>query len=156
MTFHLGTKDIKFLVSRCFRQDMCGGASDRLQDMPYNLMIANQTQRVLLLRWEKPAPLETFLVPPEGGIDWTLPNEMYNMSQFQSSLRAPCLSLRALSQILSCSDAGHGHLSLEGERMGRSAAGGLVHAPVFDGAHVPAVRRADCGAPDVSGGRRVC
>ena len=90
--------DIKFLVSRCFRQDMCGGASDRLQDMPYNLMIANQTQRVLLLRWEKPAPLETFLVPPEGGIDWTLPNEMYNMSQCPLLVaRAPSSFARAQS-----------------------------------------------------------
>ena len=71
--------DIKFLVSRCFLRDMCGGASDRLQDMPYNLMLANQTDRVLLVRWEKPAPLESFLVPPPGGIDWRMDNEFYAM-----------------------------------------------------------------------------
>lgn len=73
------TSDVKFLISRCLSEDKCGGASDRLQDMPYNLMLANQTNRVLLVRWEKPAPLENFLVPPkDGGIDWTLQGEMYD------------------------------------------------------------------------------
>ena len=46
--------DIRFLISRCLSKDKCGGASDRLQDMPYNIMLANQTNRVLLSRWEKP------------------------------------------------------------------------------------------------------
>ena len=69
--------DIQFLISRCLQRDKCGGASDRLQDMPYNIMLANQTNRVLLVRWEKPAPLENFLVPPKDGIDWTLQGDMY-------------------------------------------------------------------------------
>ncbi|KAL3801472.1 hypothetical protein HJC23_000910 [Cyclotella cryptica] len=69
--------DIRFLISRCLINDHCGGASDRLQDMPYNLMIANQTQRVLLIKWEKPALLEHYLVPPEGGIDWTIFDGMF-------------------------------------------------------------------------------
>lgn len=69
--------DIRFLISRCLINDHCGGASDRLQDMPYNLMIANQTQRVLLIKWEKPARLEHYLVPPAGGIDWTIPDGMF-------------------------------------------------------------------------------
>ncbi|KAL7532460.1 hypothetical protein ACHAXR_005554 [Thalassiosira sp. AJA248-18] len=71
--------DVKFLISRCLSNDKCGGASDRLQDMPYNIMLANQTNRVLLVRWEKPAPLEKFLVPPQDGIDWTLQDELYEM-----------------------------------------------------------------------------
>lgn len=71
--------DVKFLIMRCLTKDHCGGASDRLQDVPWNIMWADQTNRVLLLRWEKPAPLETFLVPPEGGIDWTLRGELYDM-----------------------------------------------------------------------------
>lgn len=69
--------DIRFLISRCLENDTCGGASDRLQDMPYNLMLANQTNRVLLVRWEKPGRLQHFLVPPDDGIDWTLEGEMY-------------------------------------------------------------------------------
>jgi hypothetical protein len=71
--------EVRFLISRCLEHDTCGGASDRLQDMPYNLMLANQTNRVLLVRWEKPARLEHYLVPPRDGIDWTLQGEMYEM-----------------------------------------------------------------------------
>ena len=67
-----GKLDVRFLISRCLTHDKCGGASDRLQDMPHNIMLANQTNRVLLVRWEKPAKLENFLIPPEGGIDWTV------------------------------------------------------------------------------------
>jgi len=74
-----GTEDVKFIISRCLREDKCGGASDRLQDMPYNILLANQTDRVLLVRWEKPSPLENFLVPPEFGIDWTISDEMKDM-----------------------------------------------------------------------------
>lgn len=69
--------DIRFLISRCLANDKCGGASDRLQDMPYNIMLANQTNRVLLIKWEKPARLEHYLIPPEGGIDWTIPDGMF-------------------------------------------------------------------------------
>lgn len=69
--------DIKFLISRCLENDTCGGASDRLQDMPYNLMLANQTNRILLVRWEKPARLQHYLIPPTNGIDWTLEGEIY-------------------------------------------------------------------------------
>jgi hypothetical protein len=68
--------DIRFLISRCLSKDKCGGASDRLQDMPYNIMLANQTNRVLLIKWEKPASLEHYLVPPKGGINWTIPEGM--------------------------------------------------------------------------------
>ena len=71
--------DVKFLIYRCLKFDRCGGASDRLQDLPYKMMIANQTNRVLLVRWEKPVPLETFLVPPEDGIDWSMQGEMHDM-----------------------------------------------------------------------------
>ena len=72
-----GKSNVRFLISRCLTADKCGGASDRLQDIPYNFMLANQTNRVLLVRWEKPAKLENFLIPPEGGIDWTVPDDMF-------------------------------------------------------------------------------
>ena len=72
-----GKSDVRFLISRCLTHDNCGGASDRLQDMPHNIMLANQTNRVLLVRWEKPGKLENFLIPPEGGIDWTVPDDMF-------------------------------------------------------------------------------
>mmetsp|Transcript_17044 Transcript_17044/g.28908 ORF Transcript_17044/g.28908 Transcript_17044/m.28908 type:complete len:449 (+) Transcript_17044:82-1428(+) len=69
------TSDVRFLISRCFKNDNCGGLSDRLQDMPYNLMLANQTKRVLLVRWERPTKLEHFLVP--HAINWTVPDDMF-------------------------------------------------------------------------------
>jgi len=69
------TSDVRFLISRCFKNDNCGGLSDRLQDMPYNLMLANQTKRVLLVRWERPTKLEHYLVP--HGINWTVPDDMF-------------------------------------------------------------------------------
>jgi hypothetical protein len=71
------TSGVRFLISRCFKNDKCGGASDRLQDMPYNLMLANQTKRVLLVRWERPTKLEHFLVPQPDGINWTVPDDMF-------------------------------------------------------------------------------
>ncbi|KAK1738097.1 hypothetical protein QTG54_011391 [Skeletonema marinoi] len=71
------TSDVRFLISRCLTNDKCGGASDRLQEIPYSIMLANQTNRVLLVRWEKPARLENYLVVPEGGIDWTVPDDMF-------------------------------------------------------------------------------
>ncbi|KAL7544352.1 hypothetical protein ACHAWF_007737 [Thalassiosira exigua] len=68
--------DVKFLISHCLKRQTCGGASDRLQDMPYNLLLANRTNRVLLVIWDKPARLEHYLVPPPGGIDWTIDNRL--------------------------------------------------------------------------------
>jgi len=71
------TSNVRFLISRCLSNDKCGGASDRLQEIPYSIMLANQTNRVLLVKWEKPASLENYLVVPEGGIDWTIPEDMF-------------------------------------------------------------------------------
>ena len=93
---NITSTDVKFLISRCLTNDKCGGASDRLQDMPYNMMLANRTNRVLLVRWEKPSMLEHYLIPPShhhdadngiidneydeygGGIDWTIQDELYD------------------------------------------------------------------------------
>lgn len=72
-----GTSNVRFLISRCLTNDKCGGASDRLQEIPYSIMLANQTNRVLLVKWEKPAALENYLVVPRGGIDWTIPEDMF-------------------------------------------------------------------------------
>jgi hypothetical protein len=64
----------RYLILRCLREDkLCGGASDRLGPLPYLLMLANRTSRLLFIHWTHPAPLEEFLVPPAGGMNWTLP-----------------------------------------------------------------------------------
>jgi hypothetical protein len=65
----------RYLVLRCLRADsMCGGASDRLSALPYIIMLASQTNRLLFIHWSRPAPLEEFLVPPLGGFNWTPPD----------------------------------------------------------------------------------
>jgi hypothetical protein len=65
----------RYLIMRCLDIDeKCGGASDRLQSVPLMLMLANMTGRILFIKWSRPAALEEFLVPPKGGIDWTIPD----------------------------------------------------------------------------------
>jgi hypothetical protein len=64
----------RYLILRCLREEgPCGGASDRLGPLPYLLLLANRTNRLLFIYWTHPAPLEEFLVPPAGGMNWTLP-----------------------------------------------------------------------------------
>jgi hypothetical protein len=50
-----------------------GGLADRLRSLPFLLWEAVRTNRVFLMQWTNPCPLEEFLVPPLGGIDWTVP-----------------------------------------------------------------------------------
>lgn len=59
----------KILIRMCL--GLCGGLNDRLGQLPWDLYIANQTKRILLIRWERPKALEEFLVPNE--LDWTVP-----------------------------------------------------------------------------------
>lgn len=55
---------------------LCGGLHDRLGNLPFDLYLANQTNRVLLIKWIKPQPLEEFLIPPPNGLDWVFPHEV--------------------------------------------------------------------------------
>jgi hypothetical protein len=50
---------------------LCGGLNDRLGQLPWDLYLANQTNRILLLHWHRPVSLESFLIPNE--LDWTVP-----------------------------------------------------------------------------------
>jgi hypothetical protein len=77
-------KNQRFLIMRCLDFDeKCGGASDRLQSVPAMLMLANQTGRMLFIKWSRPAPLQEFLVPPTGGFDWTLPDWLDQLLDFR-------------------------------------------------------------------------
>ena len=42
---------------------------------PYYIWLAHKTGRKFLIKYSKPYPLEEFLVPPEGGLDWRLPDK---------------------------------------------------------------------------------
>jgi hypothetical protein len=75
-------KSERWLVMQCLMdQDAkkCGGTSDRLKSFPVLLKIAYQSKRILLIRWTRPAPLEEFLLPPLGGLDWRVPNNTHLM-----------------------------------------------------------------------------
>jgi len=63
----------KYLVLGCHKDYACGGLSDRLQSLPYFLLAANKTERLLFIKWEK-FELTDFLTPPPGGLDWRLPD----------------------------------------------------------------------------------
>lgn len=72
--------DDRWLIMQCLQSDRkCGGTSDRLKPILYLLRIAYYTKRILLIHWVKPAPLTEFLVPPKGGMDWTVPTWMEGM-----------------------------------------------------------------------------
>jgi hypothetical protein len=69
---------------RCLDFDeKCGGASDRLQSVSGMLMLANQTGRMLFIKWSRPAPLQEFLLPPIGGLDWTIPDWLDQLLDFR-------------------------------------------------------------------------
>ena len=73
----------KLLVRTCTMDYECGGVHDRLGSLDWDLYLANQTKRVLLIWWEYPL-LEEYLVPPchyfqkTPGLclDWTVPTEV--------------------------------------------------------------------------------
>ena len=75
----LNAPNAKFIVLMCYSYDMgrqleaCGGITDRLMFLPYQMWLAHKTGRRLLISYHKPYPLEAFLVPPQDGFDWRLP-----------------------------------------------------------------------------------
>jgi hypothetical protein len=87
--FEDNPKAPKLLVRTCL--GLCGGLHDRLGQLPWDLYLANQTNRVLLIAWQRPQPLEEFLVPHENVnngngngnntgvaasfLDWSIPKE---------------------------------------------------------------------------------
>ena len=70
----------RWLIMQCLadQDQKCGGTADRLKPLPLMLRMAYNTRRILLIRWTRPATLESFLVPPKAGFDWRVPEEMAN------------------------------------------------------------------------------
>ncbi|CAB9500557.1 expressed unknown protein [Seminavis robusta] len=84
-------KEQRYLVLTCYghNQANCGTVTHRLRLLPAQLRLAAQSQRILLLHWDKPFRLEFFVEPPtketEGdkgkeeetiGVDWIVPEFM--------------------------------------------------------------------------------
>ena len=67
-------QEYDYLVVRCLEQDViCGGAADRLKPLPFFLLVAYRTHRLLYFKWQRPSSLESFLIPPSNGMNWTWP-----------------------------------------------------------------------------------
>lgn len=64
----------RYIVMTCFKGRKCGGSTDRIRPIAAFIKLAYQSQRLLLIYWERPYPLEEFLLPPIGGLDWRTPN----------------------------------------------------------------------------------
>jgi hypothetical protein len=70
-------ESVQYLLLRCVPVDKkCSGASDRLKSVPVAIRMAEQAQprRMLFIAWRRPCSLEEFLIPPQGGFDWRLPD----------------------------------------------------------------------------------
>ena len=50
---------------------LCGGVHERLGQLPWDLYLVNQTNRILFLWWENPL-LEDYLIP-NALLDWSIP-----------------------------------------------------------------------------------
>jgi hypothetical protein len=63
----------QYVLLRCVVGDqICFGASDRLKMVPVMVKLAAETNRLFLIHWSRPAPLEEFLIPNQ--INWTVPS----------------------------------------------------------------------------------
>jgi len=67
----------RLLILECHETSAhCGGLADRLSAMPFLILLAARSQRLILIYWGRPAALEEFLLPPVGGMDWRIPKSM--------------------------------------------------------------------------------
>jgi hypothetical protein len=72
---HGNWNNSRYLVMQCLsKHEHCGGVSDRLRPLPLMLLLAARSQRLLLIQWTRPFPLEEFLWPNEMSPDWTVPH----------------------------------------------------------------------------------
>ena len=59
------------LIRTCMMDYLCGGVHERLGQLPWDLYLANQTNRILFIWWENPL-LEGYLIPI-ALLDWSIP-----------------------------------------------------------------------------------
>jgi hypothetical protein len=82
-------KSFRFLMLQCLPGSFkCGGTADRLKPLPLILWTAHQSQRMVLIKWGRPAALEAFLLPPKNGMDWRVPDWLFAQQEFRQGPRA--------------------------------------------------------------------
>ena len=82
------------LIKICFKRtegDSCAGLHDRMRNLPQTVFLAAQTQRVFLVKWFHPFPLEEFLHP--NLLDWTVPSHNSTATNENHSTTAPISNL---------------------------------------------------------------
>lgn len=95
-------KNTKYLVMSCTGRHSCGGISDRLKPLPFVVLQAARHRRLLFIDWERPAPLQEFLTPPNGGVDWRLPKWLKrHFQRFHSPISYGCDDLNRQTRIKS-------------------------------------------------------
>jgi hypothetical protein len=77
-----------YLVECTDAYEHCGGTADRLGPLPFHIRIAARDKRLLLIQWNKPVPLETYLLPPIGGLDWRVPSFLNENFQQELATRS--------------------------------------------------------------------
>jgi hypothetical protein len=91
-------KNFKYLILRCTHEDrLCGGLADRLKPLPYLIRLAARHKRVFLIRWDRPARLEEFVLPNK--LDWTVPDWMVTLIENNSVSRGEKVSAREWSNL---------------------------------------------------------
>lgn len=65
----------RLLILRCMDDDRCGGTSDRIKSLPVFLALAAKSKRLLFLKWNRPFPLEQFLIPRQYW-NWSVPSSL--------------------------------------------------------------------------------
>ena len=74
--------ETKYIIMSCtLHEHQCGGISDRLKPLPFIVLEAYRSKRLLLIQWSKPKPLEAYFIPPEDGVDWHVPDWMIPLLQ---------------------------------------------------------------------------
>lgn len=77
--------EYRFVVLRCSNEERkCGGVADRLKSLPFFVGAGAVSKRIFLIRWQRPAKLEEFLIPNE--INWSYPDWMYNTEPFNKKI----------------------------------------------------------------------
>jgi hypothetical protein len=69
----------RVLIVRCLENDKCGGTADRLRELAIFVFIAARTNRLLFIRWNRPYPIEEFMLPTTSPMtvwNWTVPEPL--------------------------------------------------------------------------------